>query len=97
MSSGLWVALGLVAFFAIALPLLAVYLAVADWGADEIADVERFVELTDAARRSLPPGLPLLESDREAATTDAIVHFQAKKEEARRALWAASEGKRRAA
>jgi hypothetical protein len=97
MSSGLWVALGLAAFFAIALPVVAAYLAVADWGVDEIADVERFVELTEEARGSLPPGLPLLDRDKEAATTDAIVRFQAKKEEARRALWAASKGKRRAA
>jgi hypothetical protein len=97
MSSWLWVALGLVAFFAIALPLVALYLAIADWSADEIGGVERFVELTEEARGSLPPGLPLLDSDKEAATTDAIVRFQAKKEEARRALRAASKGTRRAA
>ena len=94
--TALWVAIGLVAWvFAIALPLLAVYFAVSDVGADDIADVQRFVELTDEARRLLPPGLPLFDRDKAATTAAAIVHFQAKKEEARRALWA-SRARRRA-
>jgi hypothetical protein len=36
----------------------------------------------------VPAGLPLFDSEKAAATTDAIIHFQAKKDEARRALWA---------
>ena len=87
--TALWLSLGLAALVvAIALPLLAVYFAVSDVGADDIADVQRFVELTEEARRLLPPGLPLFDRDKAVATTAAIVAFQAKKEEARRALWA---------
>ena len=82
-----WIAPGLAAFvFAIALPVFAVYLTVSDAGADDIADVQRFTELTEEARGLVPPGLPLLDSQKAEATTAAIVRFQAKKEEARRAL-----------
>jgi hypothetical protein len=96
--TALWLALGLVALvFAIALPLLAVYLAVADGGAADIKDVQRFIELTEEARRLVPPGLPLFDSRKAAATTAAIVRFQAKKEEARRALWASRDRRRAAA
>jgi hypothetical protein len=52
-----------------------------------VRDVQRFIELTDEARSLVPSGLPLLDQERAAATTDAIGHFQAKKDEARRALW----------
>jgi hypothetical protein len=53
---------------------------------DDARDVQRFIELTEEARSLVPPGLPLLSSD--PATTAAIARFQAKKDEARRALWA---------
>jgi hypothetical protein len=92
----LWLAVGLPALvFAVALPLLAVYFADPDGRADDVADVQRFIELTEEARRLVPPGLPLFDSDKAATTTAAIVDFQAKKEEARRALWASRD--RRAA
>jgi hypothetical protein len=52
-----------------------------------VRDVERFIELTNEARSLVPPGLPLLNPEQAAATTDAIGRFQAKKDEARRALW----------
>jgi hypothetical protein len=52
-----------------------------------IRDVQRFIELTNEARSLVPPGLPLLDRERAAATADAIGRFQAKKDEARRALW----------
>jgi hypothetical protein len=52
-----------------------------------VRDVQRFIELTNQARSFVPPGLPLLDRERAAATADAIGRFQAKKDEARRALW----------
>jgi hypothetical protein len=52
-----------------------------------VRDVQRFIELTDEARSLVPPGLPLLHPERAAATADAIGRFQAKKHEARQALW----------
>ena len=94
----LWIALGLVAvLFAIALPLLFVWFAFLDVGADDIADVQRFIELTEEARGLVPRGLPLVDSRNAAATTAAIVRFQAKKEEARRALWASRDRRRASA
>jgi hypothetical protein len=78
----------MVVFVVVALPLLAVFFALFDGGADDAADVQRFVELTEDARRLVPPGLPLFDSDKAAATTAAIPRFQKKKEDARRALWA---------
>ena len=89
--TALWLGLGLAAgflFVLAALPLLAVALAVFDGDADEVADVQRFIELTEQARSLVPPGLPLVDGKKAAATTAALVHFQEKKDEARRALWA---------
>jgi hypothetical protein len=89
-STVLWLALGLAVvllFTFLMVALLAVYFAVFDGGADDSADVQRFIELTEEARRLVPAGLPLFDSDQAAATTAAIVRFQAKKEESRRALW----------
>jgi hypothetical protein len=89
--TALWLALGLAAglLFAIALwALLAVYFAVFDDGADNSAEVQDFIELTAEARRLVPPGLPLFDPEKEEAAAAAIVRFQAKKDEARRALWA---------
>ena len=57
-------------------------------GDGAVRDVQRFLELTEEARSLVPPGLPLLDPERAEATTAAIGRFQAKKEEARRALWA---------
>jgi hypothetical protein len=88
--TALWLALGLATglLFAISvLALFAVYFAVFA-GDDDSADVQRFIELTEEARRLVPPGLPLFDSEKAAVTTAAIVRFQGKKDEARRALWA---------
>ena len=95
--TAVWLAFGL----AVVVPLaIAVSVGVAalfvafDGSAGNIGEVQRFVELTDDARRLVPPGLPLLDGDKAAATTAAIVDFQAKKDEARRALWASRNGHR---
>jgi hypothetical protein len=53
---------------------------------DPVEDVERYIELTGAARGVIPPGPAF--SDPEGATSAAIGGFLAKKEEARQALWA---------
>jgi len=94
--TALWLGLGLAAglLFAIGvLTLFAAAFAVFDGDADDIADVQRFIELTEEARRLVPAGLPLFDSEKAAAATDAIIHFQAKKDEARRALWASRGGR----
>jgi hypothetical protein len=87
--TALWLVLGLSSLlFVIALALsFVVYLAAFDGGEDDVADVQRFIELREEARRLVPPGLPLFDAERAAATADALVLFQAKKAEARRALW----------
>jgi hypothetical protein len=72
----------------------AVFSALFDGGEDDAADVQRFIDLTDEARSLVPPGLPLLDHDRAAATAAAIVRFQAKKDEARRPLWASRAARR---
>jgi hypothetical protein len=93
--TALWLALGLaiVVPFAISMAaFIAAFFVVFDGSADNIGEVDRFVRLTDEARRLVPPGLPLLDGDKAAATTAAIVGFQAKKDEARDALWASRNG-----
>jgi hypothetical protein len=60
-----------------------VFFAVFDAGEDDAADVQRFVALTEEARGLVPPGLPLFDADKSAATTEAIERFRAKKDEAR--------------
>jgi hypothetical protein len=87
----LWLGLGLATVLLVAItviPLIAIFYAVFDGGADDAADVQRFVELTEDARRLVPPGLPLFDRERAAAVTAGLFQFQAKKDEARRALWA---------
>jgi hypothetical protein len=64
-----------------------VFIRVFDDYEGNVRDVQRFIELTDEARSLVPSGLPLLDWERAAATTAAIGRFQAKKDEARRALW----------
>src|SRR5262249_40845039 len=94
--TALWLGLGLAGGFLFVLtllPLLAVILAVFDGGAGDIADVQRFIALTEEARSFVPPGLPLFDAEKAAATTAALVRFQAKKDEARRALWASRDGR----
>ena len=73
-----------------------VFFTVFDGGEDDVADVQRFVALTDEARGLVPPGLPLFDADKAAATTEAIERFRAKKDEARLALWASRAGRRAA-
>jgi hypothetical protein len=93
--TALWLVLGLSSFlFAIAMVLaLVVYFAAFD-GVDDVGDVQRFIELRDEARTLVPPGLPLFDAKRQAATADAIGRFQAKKDEARRALRPSGHGRR---
>jgi hypothetical protein len=91
--TALWLGfgLGMGLLFAITMvALFALYFALFDRGAEDIEDVQRFIELTEEARCLLPPGLPLFEDD----TAAAIIRFQAKKDEARRALWAPRDGRR---
>jgi hypothetical protein len=86
-----WLGLGLAAglLFALAVwALLAAFYLVFDGDTDHVADVQRFVALTEEARSLVPAGLPLFDGEKAAATTAARVRFQAKKDEARRALWA---------
>ena len=94
--TALWLGLGLAGAFLFVLtllPLLAVILAVFDGDAGDVADVQRFIELTEEARSLVPPGLPLFDGEKAAATTAALVRFQEKKDEARRALWASRDGR----
>ena len=96
--TALWLGLGLAGSFLFvltALPLLAVTLAVFDGDAGDVADVQRFIALTEEARSLVPPGLPLFDAGKAAATTGALVRFQEKKDEARRALWASRDGRPR--
>ena len=79
-------------FAIVAFALFKVFFAVFDGDADTIADVEHFIELTEEARHLVPGGLPLFDGEKAAATTAALVRFQAKKDEARRALWASRDG-----
>jgi FAD/FMN-containing dehydrogenase len=92
-----WVGLALatVALWAVAIWALAVlYFAAFDGGDDDIADVQRFIDLTEEARALIPPGLPLFDVEKAAVTTTAIDRFLAKKEEARAALWESRDRRR---
>jgi hypothetical protein len=89
-----WLALGLATCIVlfVVLPVLAafaVYYAVFEDEAGAVADVQRFIELRDEARRLMSPGLPLLDTGKMAAATAQIGQFQAKRDDARRALWPA--------
>ena len=91
----LWLAAGLGAgllFTLTVLALLAV-LAVFDGDADDVTDVQRFIALTEDARSVALPGLPLFDGEKAAASAAALVRFQTKKDEARRALWASRCGR----
>lgn len=55
-------------------------------GEEAARDVQRFVDLTEEARALLPGG-PVL-ADPSGETSAAIARFRARKDEARRALWA---------
>src|SRR5262245_6183499 len=95
--TALWLGIGVTAGVLVALALFAlfaVFFAVFDGDDDDIADVQRFIALTEEARSLVPPGLPLFDDEKAAATTAAILRFQAKKDEARRALWASRAGSR---
>jgi hypothetical protein len=48
-----------------------------------LADVQRFIALTEEARSLVPAGLPLFDGEKAAATTAALVRLPAKKDEAR--------------
>src|SRR5262245_64016909 len=94
--TALWLGLGLAGGFLFVLtllPLLALTLVVFDGDADDVADVQRFIALTEEARSLVPAGLPLFDGEKAAVTTAAIVRFQAKKDEARWALWASRGGR----
>src|SRR6266536_1117674 len=68
-----------------------VFFAVFDDGDDSVRDVRRFIELSEEARALLPHGLPLLDPEGATEVSGAIVLFQAKKDEARKALWQSRE------
>lgn len=89
--TALWIGLGLTGLLVgiAVVALFAVAFVVFDSDADDIADVQRFIELTEEARRSVPRDLPLFDGEQAAA----IVRFQAKKDEAGRALWASRGGR----
>jgi hypothetical protein len=92
--TALWLGLAAGFLFVLAtLALLAVALAVFDGSADDVADVQRFIALTEEARSLVPAGLPLFDAEKAAATATALLRFQAKKDEARRALWTSRNGR----
>ncbi len=64
-----------------------IFFAVFEGGEDSVSDVQRFIELTDEARALLPSGLSLFDPDGASESSAAIARFQAKKDEARKALW----------
>jgi hypothetical protein len=64
-----------------------IFFAVFAGGEENVRDVQRFVELTDEARALLPSGPAFFDPEGAAETTAAIGRFQAKKDEARKALW----------
>jgi hypothetical protein len=95
--TALWLGLGLPAGLLLViavLALVAIASVVFDGDAEDIADVQRFIALTEEARRLVPPGLPLFDGEKAASATAAIVRFQAKKDEARRSLWASRDRRR---
>jgi hypothetical protein len=69
-----------------ALVALAVEVVVASAEGDPVADVQRSIELTQAAHGAIPPGPAL--SDPGGATSAAVGRFLDRKEDARQALWA---------
>lgn len=97
--TALWLVFGLTVATIFAIVLAAVtlvYVAVSE--GDAVADVQRFIELTEEARRLVPPSrLPLLDPSSAALTAEAINRFLDKKEEARRALWASRQPRAAAA
>jgi hypothetical protein len=70
---------------AIAALLVALVVEAARGGDDVAGDIQRFIELSEAAHGSLPDG-PLL-SDPHGETSAAIDRLLANREQARRALW----------
>jgi hypothetical protein len=95
-----WLTVGIATGLLAAISSLAVvagYLAVIE-GSAVVADVQRFKDLTEEARLlGSPSSAPSQGGDKAAAATAAIVRFQAKKDEARRALWASRDAQRAAA
>jgi hypothetical protein len=95
--TALWLVLGLTTGLLFAIAMFAVFIvsfAAFDGDTDDIADVEHFIKLTEEARSMVPAGLPLFDREKAAATTAALVRFQAKKDAARHALWASRDGRR---
>ena len=92
---GLWVTLGLAAGLLVACVLapLGLYFVAFNGGAGDVADVQRFRALTEEARRLASPDGSRPLGENVEARIAAIAHFQAKKEEARRALWASRNGR----
>jgi hypothetical protein len=90
MTLGSWLGLAAAILFLFVLPTIAVialFVAVFGDEAENVADVRRYMELRDEARRLMSPGLPLLDDDEMAAATAEIGLFQAKRDEARKAIW----------
>jgi hypothetical protein len=61
--------------------------------ANAVEDVQRFIDLTEEARREMAaaPRLPLFDSEGTAITAAAIDRFRTRKELARDALWRAED------
>src|SRR5262249_5606260 len=83
--TALWLGLGLAGGFLFVLtllPLLALTLVVFDGDADDVADVQRFIALTEEARSLVPAGLPLFDGEKATATRAALVRFHEQEDEA---------------
>jgi hypothetical protein len=76
--------LGGLVFLVTTVLIILVFLAVFPGGEESANDVEHFIELTEEARSLLPNGHA---ADTIDDSSTAIARFQAKKDEARRALW----------
>jgi hypothetical protein len=61
--------------------------------ANAVEDVQRFIDLSEEARREMAaaPRLPLLDSEGTAVAAAAIDRFRTRKELARKALWRAED------
>jgi hypothetical protein len=93
--TAVWLGLAAGLLFALAVwALLAVFFVVFDGHAHNVADVQRFVALTEEARSWVPAGLPLFDGEKAAATTAALVRFQAKKDDVRRRSGVAKQASR---
>jgi len=96
-SVAFWLTAGITAALLIAIIVaapLVFYFAAFDNGAADIDDVQRFQRLTEEARRLSHANGSSPNGHIAAATMVEIARFQAKKDEARKALWASRVARR---